>query len=152
MSTPTLDILDEARQIDELLEQLAPLEQVGLPVIPAFPAPAPVAPSSLRRWSPATLPVGLFLRKVNWINDDNYNPPRPDWMEQETVVASPAPVATDSIPLTPGATPVRQFLKLVNWENCEQPVTLPTFDAPRAAKAAANGNIVEGFFNGFGFE
>jgi hypothetical protein len=152
MSTATLDTLDEARQIDELLEQLAPLEQVGLPGMPAFPAAAPVAPSSLRRWSPATLPVGLFLRKVNWVNDDNYNPPRPDWMEQEVMVTSPAPVATESMPLTPGATPVRQFLKLVNWENREQSVALPTFDAPAPPKAAANGCIVEEFFSSFGFE
>lgn len=151
MSTATLDTLDEARQIDELLEQLAPLEQVGLPSMPAFPAAAPVAPSSMRRWSPATIPVGQFLRKVNWINDDNYNPPRPDWMDQE-VVAPSDPIPTESMPLTPGATPVRQFLKLVNWENREEAVALPTFDAPAAPKAAANGKIVEEFFSGFGFE
>jgi hypothetical protein len=151
MSTATLDTLDEARQIDELLEQLAPLNASGLPSMPAFPAAAPVAPSSLRRWSPATLPVGPFLRKVNWINDDNYTPPRPEWMEQETVTPSAA-LATETMPLTPGATPVRQFLKLVNWENREQAVALPTFEAPTAPKAAANGNIVEEFFSGFGFE
>ncbi|MFQ3593368.1 MAG: hypothetical protein SNJ82_09325 [Gemmataceae bacterium] len=153
MSTATLDTLDEARQIDELLEQLAPLEQVGLPTIPVFPAGVSVAPPTLRRWSPATLPVGLFLRKVNWINDDNYDPPRPDWLEQETPSTSiSAPMAKELMPLSPGATPVRQFLQLVNWENREQAATLPTFEAPAEPKAAANGIIVEAFFSNFGFE
>ena len=151
MSTATLDTLDESRQIDELLEQLAPLEKIGLPTMPAFPEAAVVAPPALRRWSPATLPVGLFLRKVNWINDDNYDPPRPDWLEQEPLLPS-EPSAKETRPLTPGATPVRQFLQLVNWENREQPASLPTFEAPAEPKVAANGIIVETFFSNFGFE
>jgi hypothetical protein len=147
-----LETLDETQQIDDLLEEIAPLDTTGLPTMPNFPVAKPTAPPSVRRWSPGAMPTGLFLRKVNWSNDDNYEAPRPRWLDQEAESLESPSIPTEEVALCPGAIPLRRFLQLVNWENREQAPHLPTFEAPAPAKATAGGNIVEDFFSQFGFE
>lgn len=146
-----LETLDETGQIDDLLDELAPLDTGGLPTMPHFPAAAAPAPSNMRRWSPGSLPTGVFLRKVNWTNENDYEPPRPAWaIEEEAPLNVGLPL--ESMPLAPGAVPLRRFLTLVNWENRDDAPTLPTFEAPGSAKSAAGGQIIENFFAGFAFE
>jgi hypothetical protein len=151
MTTATLDALDETTRIDALLDELAPLDTSGLPLMPRFPT-AVLPPSTLLpRWSPGQLPTGVFLAGVNWANAADYDPPRPEWAAPTEDPEEPG-LPTESVPVCPGAVGLRQFLGLVNWENRDEAPALPTFEAPAAARAAAGGLIVEQFFAQFAFE
>lgn len=150
MST-VLDPLPESAQIDDLLQELAPLN-VAIPTMPAFPSATLPAPPSVRRWSPGSLPTGVFLRQVNWTNQADYEPPRPSWLVDDETASLPGPkLPAEQVPLCPGAVPLRQFLHLVNWANADASPALPTFEAPGYARAAAGGQVVESFFETFGF-
>lgn len=150
MTTGVLEELSETAQIHDLLDELAPLDLESLPAMPSFPAPAAPPVTALVRWSPGTLPLGQFLRRVNWENRADYDPPRPEWLG-DAVAAGPL-LPGEAMPLCPGAVPLRKFLQLVNWDNRPEAAPLPTFVAPGVARSAAGGRIIETFFDHFGFE
>ncbi len=146
-----LDSLDETSRINQLLTELA-LPDSNLESMPAFPKAMPPPQSELRRWSVGSFPTGTFLRQVNWTNQTDYQPPRPSWLKEDTEeVALALKLPVESVPLCPGAVPLRRFLNLVNWENRDEVPALPTFEASGNARAAAGGQIIENFFADFGF-